>query len=286
MTAIIGYNVWGYEPYQSPSPSVRKLFQANVKNAIYDEISIREKTNFNPTNIRDTWQIDHKLLAKFAGDLEAGNVQNEGLQIVKFAIKRRKRDDLNSLTLDYMDFTNNSTLEYTDYTQPSGRNLVYSIVPVGENELEGKPNDITVDSEFTGWFIVDKDTNNVLSFDKFIESESAISLGLNQGRTTIETLSKYPQVYYDDREYHTFSLSTVILADEWGKSSDKYKNLLDNFIRNHKPMIVKSGNGKLFICDTSKPQVSEPLNTWDGRDYFTITIDLLEIQDYDDFMNE
>lgn len=286
MTVVIGYNTWGIKPYTSPSPSVRNIYNTTLQNSLVGELSIREKTNFTPTNTKDTWQMDTKLLAKFLGDLEAGNIQNEGLQIVQFAIKRREQNDLDSITLDKVDFNNNSTVEYSDYTQPASKDLIYSIVPIGENGLEGNANEIKIESDFVGWWIIDKDTNKILSFDKFIDSEPNISTKLNQGRTVIETLNKFPQIYYDDREYHSFSLSAMFNAEEWRKSGQKYEEILDDFIKNHKSMIVKSGNGKVYVCDINNPQVSEPLNQWDGRDYFTLSIDLTEIQDYEEFMNE
>jgi hypothetical protein len=284
LTTIIGYDFYGTQFFQSPSPPVRNIKYTELKNSIVDELHIRKETsNVDATSAKEPWQIDTLLLAQFLGDLEAGNVSNSGLQIVKFAIKRRKVNELNSITLGYMDFVNNSTVEYNDYTQANDE-YIYSIVPIGENELEGHPNEISVTSSFTGWFLVDKDTNNVLEFDKMLgNSDGNVDTTLNENRVMIRTFN-YPQIYYVGTPYTTFTLNSVFVPSDFEKSGDIYNNIVSNFINNKKPFIVKSGDGRIFVCDISNLRTSKPLNTWDNFDYINISIDCTEIDNYNSFM--
>lgn len=283
MNTIIGYSFYGQEFFKSPSPPVRNINSVKLSNATFDEMHIREQTQNIDVDRRE-WQKDTRLLAKFINTLEAGNITNNGLEIVQFAIKRRRVDELDSITIGYRDFVNNSKLTYEDYTQPNDE-LVYSIVPVAGTSIEGEPHEVKIESSFVGWWIVDKDTDNLIAFDKFIDSEPNVETQLNQGRTVIETFSKFPQVYYDEREYNSFSLSTVIIPSEFERSGRKFDKIIKNFISGHKPFIVKSSDGRIFVCDISNPRLSTPLNTWKERDYGQISFDLLEVQDYNEFVS-
>lgn len=283
--AIIGLDAFGIDAFKSYSPPVRNINNIEMKNAIYDEVHIREKTSgIDLTPTKEDWQMDTLLLAKFLGDLEAGNINNQGVKIVQFAIKRRKVNELNSITVGHRDFINNSQFVFEDYTQPNDE-FVYSIVPVGENGLEGQENSINVKSDFAGYFLVDRFTNEVLEFDKFIGSENNMSTNLNQNRTQIETLAKYPSFFYGDANYHTFSLQSVFIPEEWETSDQVYQSILNKYIYSHKPFIVKGGNGSIYIVDVSSPSVETPQNVYRGRDYMTMTVQCTEIMDYKDYMN-
>lgn len=255
-----------------------------MKNAIYDEAHIREKTEgIDITNIKEDWQMDTILLAKFLGDLEAGNISNSGIQIEKFAIKRRKLNEITSVTLGYKDFVNNNQFFYEDYTQPND-DYIYSIIPVGENGLEGQETAIPISSNFAGFFIVDKDNNEVLGFDTYIGSEPTVSAALTQGRVQIDTLSKYPSFFYTDQSYNSFSLQAVFMPEEWERIGQKYDSILKQFVLSHKPFLVKGGDGSFYIADIHSPIKEVPLNTYKGREHMTVTIQCTEIMDYSQYM--
>lgn len=266
---------------------ITNINKIEIKNCIVDELHVRERTdqNINLSPSRDDWQIDTYALAKFAGNLEAGNIENNGLEVVKFAIKRREVNELNSITLEYVNYEEGKPIDVVDYTQ-GNREYIYSVVPIVENGLEGTPNEVRIQSDFVGWWLVDRDTKNLLGFDMSIGSVENVELQLNQGRTVVETLNKYPHVYRDPRQYHTFSLSTVIIPSEFERSGASYDQILNNFINNHKPFLVKSDTGLLFVCDVSTPRHSSPKNTWRGHDYIELTLDFIEVQDYNEYILE
>jgi hypothetical protein len=268
--------------------TITNINRVELRKCIVDEIHARERTDsdINLTSSKDIWQSDSYLLAQFLDNLEAGNIKNEGVKITEFAIKRRKIDEVNSLTLGYRDYVEGSTVEYIDNTQPNSE-FIYSIVPVGENGLEGKPNDIQIESDFVGWWIVDKDDiNNTVAIDKVInDSSPTISTVLSQGRVQVQTMTRFPQVYYTDEEFHSFTLSAAIIPSEFERSGTSYQKILD-VIRLHRAMIIKGGNGEVYICDISNPRKNQPLNADKRFDYLEIQIDAVEINDYKSFMNE
>lgn len=259
------------------------IYLLKISNAVYDEIHIKEGVESMSPIEKEPWKISTRLKAMFQGDLEAGNIRNNGIKIEKFAIKRRNIGELKDVILDYRDFENNKQFVYQDYTQPNDH-LIYSIVPIGENGLEGLANSVNIESDFVGYFIVDRDTNEVIEFDTFISNDS-VETSLNQGRTEIFTMNKFPHIFYTNQEYHTFTLSAVFIPNEWERSGKDYQRFLDKFIRQKKPFIVKGSNGDIFVADIHSVNKSNPLNTYKGRDYIEITVEGIEVDDYFDFMN-
>ncbi|MDT0160261.1 hypothetical protein [Bacillus sp. AG4(2022)] len=282
---ILGLDPFGLNDFQSYSSPVQNMKNVELKNAIYDEIHIREKTDgIDKTNIKEEWQLDTMLLARFLGDLEAGNINNQGVQITQFAIKRRKLTETGYTTLGYKNFVNNNQFIYEDYTQ-SNDEYIYSIVPVGENGLEGQENSIQIKSDFTGWAVVDRDSNETLMFDKFIGSANSVDTQLNEGRVQLDTLSPYPSFFYTPQKYHTFSLQGVFIPEDWRRSGQQYEQILEQFVFSRKPMLVKGGSGEVYICNVHSPSKSAPNNVWKDHDYMNLTLSFTEVMSYEEYIN-
>jgi hypothetical protein len=244
--------------------------------------------NSDELNIDEKWDNTTSLLAKFNHSLEAGSIANSGNKIVKFRIVRREADqDENGDTyLGEISFDNaaSADLTFDDITNPN-TDLIYTVIPISENGLDGVPREIEVKSDFVGVWIVDKDTGEVLVFDKAIGNVGTVESTFNQQRTQIDTFGSYPQFYYsNDSGYEAFSLSTVILPDDGKRTGKKYKDILNKFIKDHNPKIVKLDTGRVFVADISNMRASSPMVTWDGADYMTITVDVTETQDYPSYM--
>lgn len=246
--------------------------------------------NSDDLNIKENWGKDSSVLGKFNSTLEAGNINNNGVKIVKFNIFRRiDRPENEDFLVGEVDFVNTGgtvDLSYIDYTQPNDK-LIYTLIPVGENGLSGLPREIKVnglENGFSGWWVIDKDTNDVLPFDKAIGSVGNIDTALSQNKVVIETFSQYPRVYKNIPNYETFSLSTVILPDESERSGMKYTDILNKFILSNTPKIVKADNGRIYVCSLSNPRTSQPMNSWRGHDYIQLTVDVTEIDSYENFM--
>jgi hypothetical protein len=275
----MGLDFYGITAFRSPTSEIRDINYLEMSNTIVDEIEVRERTDFIATGEKNTWQVDTRMKATMINTLEAGNTQNDGVPITQFVVKRREIDRLDSITLTYLPFVNDSEFYFIDYLQ-GNREYVYSVVPIGSNGMEGKPNNVSITSDFVGYHIVDKtDLTNILTFDKFMDSGSPmVSLQLNQGRTEIKTLSKYPTVFYDDSSYHSFTLESVFLPEEFARSNKTYEKIL-KMVNKHEPVLIKASDGGVFVCDISNPRKSGLQNSFKGYDYFTLQIDAMEIMD-------
>lgn len=256
-----------------------------INNCIADQIHLRELTSVivDTTSTKETtWQADTRLLAKFQGDSEAGNINNEGNPINKIIFKRRKPGQIYNITIGSVDFdpTNVQSLNFVDYSQPVG-SLIYSIVPVGSNRLEGRPNEISVESKFSGWWIIDENKNRQFGFNKQYGGEDrTVDIQLNQGRIEIETMSKYPVVYYDPTEYVRFNLSAVVVPSNY--SITEWNNFI-SIITQHTPLIVKSGNGDFYIVDVCAPSKQVLLNKYVNGDPFVLNCSCVEIMSVEEY---
>lgn len=265
--------------------AITSINYIKIENSIVDQIEIRERTSgIDLTSTKGNWEIDTVLLAEFLNNLEAGNVNNEGLVITKFRIKRRNSGELTNITVgevDY-DYLNPTTLEFTDYSQPVG-NFIYSIIPVGINGLEGKPSEQSITSEFYGWWIVDKNNSEVFEFGKQYGGENrTVDVSLEQGRTEIQTMSQYPSVYYTPQQFARFNLSAVVVPNNY--SITEWNNLV-SMITQHVPLIVKSNNGDIYVCDVYAPSKQVLLNKYTTGDPFNINISCVEIMAYQNYMS-
>lgn len=285
MGLLLGYDYWGMIP-EDDATSLLTTKYIEVGFSIIDEININSKTNQGVSNVRSDWENTTIILAKFINSLEAGNASNSDNKIIKFKIVRRlleqeQNEDIFLGEVPYSAGTN-VDLEFLDMTNPND-NLTYSVIPVSESGLDGTPQEVSVKSDFTGIWIVDKDTKQVMVFDKAIGSVGNVDNTLNEDRIQIDTFYKYPQFYYGESQYESFTLTTVVLPDEGERLDKKYKEILKNFV-DHKPKIVKTDTGKIMVADISNVRTSVPMNNWDGYSYMQLTVDVTECEDYEAFM--
>ena len=290
MAIFLGSNTFG-ETFGDSLPNARNIRFLEGRNAIFDEVHLKEDANNINVN-KERWGITTRLLAMFReGDrLSAGNILNDGIKIEKFIIKRRRIGETNNVVVGEAPYIENQRLDYIDYTQ-SNEKHIYSIVPLGENGIEGRPNEVEVESDFVGWWVVDKDENNVdhsdkiLAFDMFTDSNPMVSTQLNTGRTVIDTFSKYPHIFHTNQSYNSFSLTATFVPEEWDRGGKLYERMIQDAVINHKPMIVKSSDGRIYVCEVSNPQMSNPQNSYKQYDYVNLTLDFTEIMDYEEYMN-
>jgi hypothetical protein len=118
-----------------------------------------------------------------------------------------------------------------------------------------------------------------------MDSEPTITPSLSQGRTQIDTLTKYPRFFYNQQSYNTFTLQGVFIPEDWQTGDQLYQSILNQYVYSHKPFLVKSGDGAIYVAEISAPVKTIPLNIHRERDYFNLTLQCTEIMSYDDYMN-
>ena len=284
---LLSYDFIGQDAYFYPSTSgISNITFCEIENGIYDELKIDEDITIPLIDSKDPWYPSTRMLADFHNTLDAGNISSgNGLNIVSLNIKRRKPTELLPTIIQTgIPFQNNTTMTYVDYTCPVGE-YIYSISPVASNGIEGTPIEIVTNSEFYGWYLVDKSTGSILKLNLFDSGEPIINSRQKQGRVVIETLNQYPQIYRYDLAYFEGTLTATISADENETINNKLQEVMDKFINNHKPFLLKNGIGQVYIGDITNPQIISPLNVGlNNRPYFNLSFDFTEIMTLNDYL--
>lgn len=282
---IIGLDAFGDAvTNESPLGSVKNITYVAVSNIVIDELQIKEEID-NPINsLRDNWGISHRLLCRFRDSLSGGNLENNGLEISSFCIKRRKYSELTDTVLAYTPFENNTNFVYTDYSQANEK-YIYSITPIAENGSELFPNQTNVESSFVGHHLVFMDTSKdiVIPLDKSFGNTGNVDVTPNKGRIQLETLNKYPKVIYTNQDYKTFSITAVLIPEDGQRSITEYKKL-EAIVDSHRPVLVKSSNGMIYAGDIVFKRGSSPMNSYVGYDWLEVDLDFTELMSVNDFM--
>ena len=230
-----------------------QLNKITLRNGIYDNMFVTKNTDMviNPDESQ-TWDYETIIDAKFDGTLTAGNLQYTVDQVSSIRVKYRESGSFDWITCFEIPVSSEEDFLFTRELKylKSGTKYDIAIVPV-LNGVEGNFNIKSVDSEFDGMFVLDKD--NVYS--------APLNVGIypvtqNKNSNTISTLNnKYPFVIYNGKANYK-SGSAIGLFVGYGDSVEydfdndlQYRENVLEFLTNGKPKILKTYHGYLFIIN-------------------------------------
>lgn len=227
---------------------VNNFYRIELKSAIIDELFIDETTNNLFNFDREEWSYETVALAKFQGNLEAGNITNNDTPIEYIKFRKRKVDtllwqDIAIFTFDVLQ----QIYEYTDRVVQATEEFEYMIIPI-TSSVTGSFVTSRIQCDFESTFLVDKSNSYQLLYNlEYSDIENVLP------STTIETYSKYPTVVYGQSEYSKSSIKTLIISDySISGEIDKRQERLNRenmmrFLNNRKPKILKDGSGRYYL---------------------------------------
>lgn len=261
MFIVCGYNFFRDENALNPSPLRNAIFTSTkLENGIFSHWYVTRDVNSPYSSEEPTlWEYLTVMNANFDGTLQAGNVGYVLDNIDGIKIKRRKANEYDWITLDYvlaeelgttLSFTLNDNLNQNDVEYE------YAFVPVFQG-IEGNYITNTIKSKFNGVFICDAE-----SIYKFYTN---VSYGTNERVQQIGVFEpfgrKYPVVVSNSLlNYETGSFKGDILNNDFFDTRkidakeivEKRKQIVD-FLTNKKAKILKDWNGNfwlIFITDS------------------------------------
>lgn len=261
MFIVCGYNFFRDENALNPSPLRNDIFTSTkLKNGIFSHWYITKDVKSEYSSEEPTlWEYLTIMDANFNGTLQAGNVGYILDNIDGIKIKRRKVDEYDWITLDYVSAeVLGTTLSFTlnDNLNQNDVEYEYAFVPVFQ-EVEGNYITNTIKSKFNGVFICDAE-----SIYKFYTN---VSYGTNERVQQIGVFEpfgrKYPVVVSNSLlNYETGSFKGDILNNDFLDTRridakeivEKRKQIVD-FLTNKKAKILKDWNGNfwlIFITDS------------------------------------
>lgn len=261
MFIVCGYNFFRDENALNPSPLRNAIFKSTrLENGIFSHWYVTRDVNSPYSSEEPTlWEYLTVMDANFDGTIQAGNVGYVLDNIDGIKIKRRKVNEYDWITLDYVSAKElGTTLSFTlnDNLNQNNVEYEYAFVPVFQG-IEGNYITNTIKSKFNGVFICDAE-----SIYKFYTN---VSYGTNERVQQIGVFEpfgrKYPVVVSNSLlNYETGSFKGDILNNDFLDTRridakeivEKRKQIVD-FLTNKKAKILKDWNGNfwlIFITDS------------------------------------
>ena len=268
------------------------LFPPTIKNDVllaiqifdgtYSQLYLGTDTSVTIHDLNDEWNFNTKMNANFDGDFDAGNAGFSLKNTDHVVVRRRefgtmdwtvihvqKVEDIEDLNVHIIDKYARSGVEY-EYSVSSFVNGVENSYIVNN-----------VYSEFEGYYITDKDClyGTIYNMD-------GADTTRNVTRQVVEMLnSKYMNVVSNSAtNCDSGSITgTFFKVDAEGQidqeASLRDRNAVKNRLANKKPLILKVGDGRIWMIKASGT-VSD---TMDGhRDLRNITFEWVEVGDVND----
>lgn len=284
---LIGYNFASDGDSLNPHMvDVGKIKRVNLFQGVFDELMVDNGNNFTYDTTKQEWRYESVLLARFQGNLNAGNVDFTNMTVADIVVKKRKMDDLTGwqrVAKTPYDKNNIKTYEFYDDLSESFQEYEYAFVPVTSQGIEGDYIKETVFSEFEDMFMIDKDNKYKLRYNiNYGSSERVTENALFQPLG-----SKYPIVVSNGMtNYEQGSVDTLVLSDKsllklHPKEETKYRKQLVDFLTNNKPKILKNGNGDFYMIKViGNPQINK-LNELSGA-LANVSFSWVEISNIDE----
>jgi len=283
---LLGLDFFADDESLTPTHNaISEIVRLKVKNAIYDEINIRERVDLLFNTDKTEWQYDNVLLAKFQDNLNAGNVDFVGLSVANLLIKRRKAEefewqDLHKFTFDVdaIDY------EFYDRYVEANQKYEYAVVPITSGDVEGNFIIADIIPEFEGAFLLDK--NNIFKLLYNMEYGVTERVQLNEVFNPID--SKYPIVVsngdidYEKGSITALVLSTIEINNNINRHQEKlHRKQLTDFLVNKRPKVLKDGNGNIWLISCVGRPTIDYLNNL-GQSLANISFEWVEIADSND----
>lgn len=195
------------------------------------------------------WDFDTILRALFKDSTLAGNIDYAASEIDKIRLKRRKKGDLEWITLLDKTITTPDDLSmvYDDPTAGTGI-YEYAVVPV-IGGIEGAFFANSVESNFNGMFIVDQ--TGIYGTELEVECSSSV----NQPASVVATLArKYPYVIHNPTINYETGTASGFFVEKKNNDYDikgglAFRKQLDKFLVNGMPKILKIDDGRMWLVD-------------------------------------
>ena len=267
---IISYDFFGYEDGTlfDSNVSLGTYNRLELKNSKFDEVKIDEEILAYNLE-KQEWGYYTTLKAEFQNNLEAGNVNLNGVPIIRFKLQKRKSTELLWQDVKEFDFDINiQQYVIIDKFVESGETYEYSLMPIGAGEVYGDRSTLSIDCEFENTWIFDKDIIYQLLYNlEYSEIENIQKSG------TFETLgSRYPITVDSDIDYRQSSIKAMLVSngsmngDIDVKQEKLNRKQIVSFLKSRQPKILKDGGGNYILVKLSNIK-EMPKNEFNQRLY-------------------
>lgn len=288
---IIGYDFLGDAKSISDTRiHFEYIDEVRVKNALYDEVMFKNGyEEFNRQ--RDDWLYSTVLLAKFRGNLEAGNIGLGDKPVGYIEIRKRKIEELNNWELvGRVSYESGKRFYFYDDLTESGQYYEYALIPITKNELgqdvEGEPVKKAIFSDFEDIFILNKDNKLKIAYDVELSNMERV-----RKIHAVETLgSRFPIISSTaSLNYTRGQIRAKLISDRNkdrinnGENFDKraemkFREQSIDFLSDKSDKILKLPDGKMYLINISDNISWDMPNDW-GRNVINFAMEWMEVDE-------
>lgn len=233
-----------------------KIEQVTMQNMIVDGFYITGDVDTSKFALLipsvSKWDFNTILNAPLNGTLLGGNVDFTSDEIQSIRVKRAEADSYKWLTLFDIPISNNADLSFTrtDYTARGNQDFKYAFIPVWNDHIEGNYNINMIKSEFEGIWIIDKETsvNAILNLEISTTRNIVTSVVAPLGRQ-YPYVNRYGSSNYVSGSFDVTFINYSSLERDWEvESAVKYRELIEAFLTNGAPKIIKHDDGRIWLA--------------------------------------
>ncbi len=240
----------GLNSLSSPPIKSSSIFSVQISDGVYNHLFLSLNENLTYDNI-GTWDYDTKINAPFDTDLEGGSSAFT-LSTTDTVVIRRREFGTSKWTVIYVKeihTIDDFKIHYIDKNARAGVEYTYSMSSF-INGIENSYIIQNVYSDFDGYYITDKDSLYGTIYDL-----DGCDTSREMTAQTLELLnSKYMDVISNSElncDSGSITGTFFKLDDDCHKinlnSSLQYRNEFKNKLANHKPLILKIHDGRIWI---------------------------------------
>lgn len=293
---ILGFSYFGSLDTVAVTPTdATKDTYVAVRNAVYDNVYItRDVTSPLTDPVPEEWDVDTILYAKFDYGLNAGNLEYSTDTLDTMLLKRREQGTFKWITIYVKPVGEEDDLNINgyDYYNAAKTTYEYAVVPVYQG-IEGKYNIYSVESDFAGLFVAEKDkvygAENTNPENRLIygtEIDAAVDYQRNAPSATVELINaKYPKYVSNSiANYDSGTAKGEFVLIEcpntyYDLGGYPFRKAILDFLTDKKPKILKYETGKIWMINVT----GAPTNT--GKDELIsfrrdISFEWVEVGDY------
>lgn len=254
-----------------------------ISDGVYNHLFLSSNPNLTVNNFDDEWDYDTKMNANFDKDLEAGN-SGFSVKTTDSVVLRRRKLGTTKWTVIYVKEINSASdfdIHFIDKYASARTDYEYSV----SSFINGIENSYTIQnvySDFDGYYITDKDCLYGTIYDL-----DGCDTSRNITQQTLELLnSKYMSVVSNSSlNCESGSISGTFVKinctndDIDSAASLQYRNDFKDRLANHKPLILKVHDGRIWMIRVT----GNPTDSQEGHyDIRKINFEWVEIGDVND----
>lgn len=257
----LGYSGFGESVINERAYLGRKYDELELSNMIVDEVKITEDLSKEPNIEKTGWDsTDVVFDAKFKNDLEAGNIDNEGIPIQKIRISRQKYNSLIWEIMAEVDYDKDIiNYDLMDYFVENGVEYNYKIEPVTQG-ITGVGNSKSITASYDYLFMTDSYNNIPFRFDLEMGDITVVT-----DQTEVTTLSsRYPALLGGKLKHLKGSFTCTIISkgteENYGEiniqEENEYNKKIEDFLTNGKPKLLRYHSRYLLVNTSTSGSIT------------------------------